>query len=459
MLTRTSLNPKTLDDWLTLLERRHPRAIDLGLERVAKVAAQLGVAETQARVVTVAGTNGKGSCIAIMEALLAADGIRVGTFTSPHVLVYNERIRINAENASDADICHAFEVIERLRDNISLTYFEFSALAALWLFAKHELDVVLLEVGLGGRLDAVNIIDPDVAVITSIELDHQEWLGTSRSAIALEKCGIARTGLPLVCAEQNPPQDLLDYINRLGAHLFLLGQDGFYCRERLFESQSVDNSLEKKLTLTLECLDIDGEVQTFEGLPKPYLPLPSAVCALQALILIGHEPAFELLARVFSEARLPGRFQQFDYCGRRIILDVAHNPAAAKALAIRLDSLDSQRIHCIFGALVNKDIVGMIEPVLSKISHWYLCGLPDSPFSASAEQMKELVYNCVQACGDGVGHGLRKDLSDWSVQCYDSPREAFYSAFDVSDVDEIILVFGSFLTVAGALEYCIESRA
>ena len=264
----------SLDEWLVLLEQRHPSLIDLGLERVAEVAARLELTTPKSKVITVAGTNGKGSCVAIIEALLTTVGIRVGTFTSPHLLAYNERIRIDAENSNDADICRAFVAIEQARGDISLTYFEFSALAALWLFAETELDIIVLEVGLGGRLDAVNIIDPDVAVITSIDLDHQQWLGESRSAIGLEKAGVARSGVPLICADADPPDELLAALDSLGADLILLGQEGF--------TRHVKQHL-----LTLVATGCDGQVSTFTDLPIPQVPLTSAVCAVQALLALG----------------------------------------------------------------------------------------------------------------------------------------------------------------------------
>lgn len=440
---------ESLSDWLALLEQRHPSLIDLGLERVAEVATRLGLNTPKAKVITVAGTNGKGSCVAIIEALLTTVGIRVGTFTSPHLLAYNERIRIDAENSSDADICRAFVAIEQARGDISLTYFEFSALAALWLFAETELDIIVLEVGLGGRLDAVNIIDPDVAVITSIDLDHQQWLGDNRSVIALEKAGIARSGVPLICADPNPPDELLVALDTLGADLILLGQEGF--------TRHV-----KQHFLTLVATGRDGQVSTFTHLPIPQVPLTSAVCAVQALLALGQGAvgvsmpdilSAGVVKQVFAETRIAGRFQRSCFRERQLILDVAHNPAAATLLAKRLAALGASRVHCVFGVLADKDITGIITPLLPLVSRWHVCELPDVPRAAAAGEVAALVYNYAQSVEDA---GLA--LSDSMIRCYDNPEQALGGAVETSVPGDMIVVFGSFYTVAAVLKNSGEGK-
>lgn len=432
---------------MTLLEQRHPSAIDLGLERIAGVAARMELARTRTPVISVAGTNGKGSCVAIIEALSKATGICVGVFTSPHLLVYNERIRIDGENVSDVEICRAFTAIERARGDISLSYFEFSALAALYLFAAADLDLVVLEVGLGGRLDAVNMIDADVAVITSIDLDHQQWLGDKRSDIAREKAGIARRGRPLVCTDTDPPDSLLTVLDSRGAELILLGQQGFTCR--------VEDD-----ALSLVCIAANEQTLTFEGLPLPRVPLASAVAAVQALLALGsisvdipqsvrrfvHQLNSDVLAAAFSETRLPGRFQRLSYRGRQLILDVAHNPAAAGLLARRLAEENVLGLHCVFGVLGDKDIPGVIEPLLPMTKSWHLCSLPETERSADVGLLAELVYNCAQLSG-----ASGKGLPDMTVQCYDAPEAGLRGAVEVSVPEELIVVFGSFYTVAAAL--------
>ena len=439
----------SLDEWLVLLEQRHPSLIDLGLERVAEVAARLELTTPKSKVITVAGTNGKGSCVAIIEALLTTVGIRVGTFTSPHLLAYNERIRIDAENSNDADICRAFVAIEQARGDISLTYFEFSALAALWLFAETELDIIVLEVGLGGRLDAVNIIDPDVAVITSIDLDHQQWLGDSRSAIGLEKAGVARSGVPLICADADPPDELLAALDSLGADLILLGQEGF--------TRHVKQHL-----LTLVATGCDGQVSTFTDLSIPQVPLTSAVCAVQALLALGQEVRGESMSealsaqvvkQVFAETRIAGRFQRSCFRERELVLDVAHNPAAATLLAKRLAALGASRVHCVFGVLADKDITGIVTPLLPLVSHWHLCELPDAPRAAEAGEVAALVYNYASPVED-----TGMDLSDSMIRCYDNPQQALGGAIEASAPGDMIVVFGSFYTVAAVLKSSVEEK-
>lgn len=331
--------------------------------------------------------------------------------------------------AADADICAAFARIEQARGDISLTYFEFGTLAALLLMAVVPLDVAVLEVGLGGRLDAVNIVAADVAVITSIQLDHEAWLGTTRDAIGREKAGIARAGVPLVCGDPAPPPALIDALREVGAvgHYLGLantGEFGF--------ATGVDGSF------ALRCRDRAGDQLTFADLPQPRLPLPSVACAVQALTLLGESVTVEALRPVLAGLRLAGRFQQLLWRGRRIILDVAHNPAAAELLARRLaeqlSALPHARILAVFAALADKDIDGMVAPLAPLVSRWYVSGLA-APRAARAEQLAGVLYN--RNC-----HYCRCD----DVQA------SFARAHGDLAGDDMLVVFGSFYTVGGVLE-------
>lgn len=428
--------PTTLSDWLALLEARHPVAIELGLERVAAVAARLQLQRPAPRVVTVAGTNGKGSCIAFLEALLAAAGRRTGSYTSPHLLAYNERVRIDGVPVADALLCGAFARIEAARGEIRLTYFETGTLAALLILAQAGIDVALLEVGMGGRLDAVNIVSPDVAVITSIALDHQEWLGADRDAIGIEKAGIARAGVPLVCGDPEPPAAMLAKLTELGAPVIALGSQDFCVA-------CGDGGLD------LMCTDPGGKSVRYGGLPLPSLPLGSAACAVQALICLGMVPESGAVARTFADTRLAGRFQEFARDGRRVVLDVAHNPAAATLLAARLrrGRGPEAAVHAVVGVLADKDIAGILAPLVPEIAHWHCCALPGVARGASASRVAGLLYNVT------ADRGSRAMCSSHA-----DPATAFAAAFAESRPGDLVLVFGSFHTVAPVLAVLRDDR-
>ncbi len=304
---------KSLDQWLALLERRHPVEIELGLDRISRVAARLHIGTVATHTVLVAGTNGKGSCVRAIEALARANGLRVATYTSPHILRYNERVRIDGREVADADLCRAFERIDAERGDVPLTYFEVGTLAALLVMAEHPLDLAVLEVGLGGRFDAVNIVDGDIAVITAIAIDHEHWLGGEREIIAREKAGIARAGKPVVCADGEPPQSLRHCLEELGCDSYYLG---------------TDFALDARPAVTsLRVTAADGGIASFEGLPALSLPAPSVAAAVQVMALLDKLPAETRLAKALSGLRLGGRFQRLAYRGRDVVLDVAHNPA------------------------------------------------------------------------------------------------------------------------------------
>jgi len=360
---------RNLAEWLAYQERVNVHSIELGLDRVREVWQRMGAPAPAKKVITVGGTNGKGSTVALLEAMLAAANMRVGAFTSPHLLDYNERIRICGTNADDAALIAAFERIEAARgaaldDAVPLTYFEFGTLAALDLFARAGVDVAVLEVGLGGRLDAVNIIDADVAVITTVDLDHMEWLGPDRDSIGREKAGIARPGRPVILGEPDPPAGLLAALAECGARVERAGtdfsverhQDGWRWRHR------------------------DGAAME---LPDPPLAAPvqfanaaAAIAALHAFDEGALAPSalFAAASAGLHEVRVPARLQTLG--GEPpLVVDVGHNPQAARALAEWLDTQPPGGVHAVYGALADKDVAGVVAALGTRIDHWHLAGL------------------------------------------------------------------------------------
>ncbi|NLA67317.1 MAG: bifunctional tetrahydrofolate synthase/dihydrofolate synthase [Gammaproteobacteria bacterium] len=354
----------SLGDWLRRIEGRHPREVDLGLERVRAVAGRLGLRRPARHVATVAGSNGKGSTVAFIEAIAAASGLRVGAYTSPHLVRYNERVRIDGVDAADADLVAAFEAVEAARGDTTLTYFEYGTLAALWLFERAGLDLAVLEVGLGGRLDAVNIVDPDVAVVTTVDLDHQDWLGHDREAIGAEKAGIARAWTPLVLGEDDPPSSVLGHAYAIGAPAIRAGSDyrfghdadggGWWWREAGFELA--------------------------RPLPRRAAPaqLRNAAAAIAALRALDLEIDAAAWARGVSTAVVPGRLQRFDLGGVGLLVDVGHNPQAARALADWLATEPAGRTIAVYGALVDKDAAGVVAAIAPRVDSWHLAGIGDA---------------------------------------------------------------------------------
>ncbi|MGW8309870.1 MAG: bifunctional tetrahydrofolate synthase/dihydrofolate synthase [Thiogranum sp.] len=352
----------SLQDWLTWQESLHPVAIDLGLERVARVADRL-VCRTPAPVtVTVAGTNGKGSSVALLEAILRRAGHRVAAYTSPHLHRYNERLRFDGEPVGDAALCEAFARVDAARGDDSLTYFEFGTLAALDLMSRRRPDVALLEVGLGGRLDAVNIVDADVALITGIGIDHTDWLGADRDAIAREKAGIMRPGRPVICGDRDPPAALNSEAGRLGAPLALAGHDFAIARD--------DRGWSWR-----------GRFLRLEGLPEPVLPgahqKGNAAAVLAVLEVLQPRLPVPRAAVVagLREAVLPGRIQCIAGAVEQV-LDVSHNAQAAAALAQWLETTPAPgRCHAVVGMMRDKDAASFLQPLLPHVDHWYVTGL------------------------------------------------------------------------------------
>ena len=421
--------PHSLTHWLTRLEAMHPKAIDMGLERVSVVAQKLGL-KFDCPVITVGGTNGKGSTCAMLEAMLIQGGYRVGLYTSPHILLFNERARIHGQSASDEDLCAAFEQVEVARGEVSLTYFEFTTLAIMKLFMDAGVDAVIFEVGLGGRLDAVNIIDADVAIVTSVDLDHMEYLGDTREKIGFETAGIFRPGRAAICSDPSPPSSLIDHATAIGADLWLFGRDFNYSGDR-------------------QQWNYGGRAMRRHSLAYPSLrganQLLNASAALAALEVLRERlplGAQEVRAGLVL-VELPARFQVLP--GRpSVILDVAHNPHAAATLAQNLDSMGFHPYtYAVFGAMADKDIAGILSHLKDKVDHWYLCDLP-LPRAASAQSLAA----ALQAAGI-TDSG--KEGDERSVRCFATPADAYKAAAEHATENDRMVVFGSFLTVAGVM--------
>jgi dihydrofolate synthase / folylpolyglutamate synthase len=414
--------PTTLDGWLAYLATLHPKTIALGLDRVHAVYSRLDLAFTCPAII-VAGTNGKGSTCALIERMLAAGGYRVGLYTSPHLLRYNERVRVAGIEAGDAALCEAFAAVEAVRADTALTYFEFGTLAALWLFARERLDALVLEVGLGGRLDAVNIIEPDVAVVTTVAIDHVDYLGATRELIGREKAGIFRAGRIAICADRDPPQTLLDHAAAVGATLLRLGIDYDF-------------------TVSGPQWSYRGPGGARHGLPYPALrgpyQLANAATALASVdaLRLRLPLAMGAVREALVAVELPGRFQVLP--GRPVrVLDVAHNTQAARALAGNLGAMGFHpETRAVFGIMADKDIDDVIGALLPRVDSWLVASLPP-PRGASAA----LLCERLKAAG----------VAPAAIRAFDDPVAAYRAARGASGEADRIVVFGSFQTVAAAL--------
>lgn len=423
-------SPSTLADWLTLLETRHPSLIDMGLDRVGKVKDQLAI-HFSCPVITVGGTNGKGSTCAMLESILMQAGYKVGVYTSPHLIDFNERARINGEAVSDAALTEQFDAVEKARAEVSLTYFEFTTLAIMRLFAQSEFDVVILEVGLGGRLDAVNVIDADVAIVTSVDIDHTEYLGDTREKIGFEKAGIFRSGRVAICADPVPPQSLIDHAEAIGADLWLFGRDFNYSGDK--QQWNYGGRSQRRNSLAYPSLRGANQL----------LNASAALAALEALrqrLPVGAQEVRTGLVLV----DLPGRFQVLP--GRpSIILDVAHNPHAAATLAQNLDNMGFHRYtFAVFGAMKDKDLSGVIAQLKDRVDHWCLISLPGTR-AATAQELEKQLHDAGVVASDVPGQ-------EKSITCFASPEQAIASAKERADENDRIAVFGSFITVAGVMQ-------
>ena len=415
---------KTLQEWLDWCEQLHPVAIDMGLDRVKNVADRMAL-RFDCPVITVAGTNGKGSTCAILEAVLLQAGYRTGVYTSPHLVHFEERCRLHGESASAEAFAQAFAAVEAVRGDVSLTYFEFSTLAILHLMAQAHLDVAILEVGLGGRLDAVNIIDADCAVITSIDLDHMAILGNDRERIGFEKAGIMRAGRPVIVSDPVPPQSVIDHAAAIGAELWLFGRDFNFSGDKQQWAWA-------------------GRDRRYSGMAYPALRganqlinASGVLAALEALrqrIPITAQAVRNGLAMV----ELPGRFQIVP--GQPVlVLDVAHNPHSVAALAANLDAMGFYpTTHAVFGAMADKDLLPMLQKVSPMVDKWYFTDLPLLRAAKAVD-----LQHAWQA------QNTRKDAVS-SVHV--DPMQALHAAIEGADPADRIVVFGSFYTVGGVLK-------
>ncbi|MBS0556838.1 MAG: bifunctional tetrahydrofolate synthase/dihydrofolate synthase [Proteobacteria bacterium] len=417
------MSAKSLTDWLDYQQRTHPRSIALGLDRARQVWHAMGAPAPAPVVITVGGTNGKGSTVAFLEAMLAASGKRVGCYTSPHLLRYNERVRVAGQEADDAALVDAFERIEAARGSVPLTYFEFGTLAALWIFAQSGIDVAVLEVGLGGRLDAVNIIDADAAIVVTVDLDHQDWLGNDVDAIGREKAGIFRKDRPAIIGMRAPPRGLLDEAVRLGARVTLAGNDF-----RIVPL--VDGWRWECGTASLR-------------LPEPELTAPCQVDNAAAAIMALHGLRGRIgwdgnaIASGVRAARIPARLQRLRKPGAPdLVVDVGHNPQAARVHAQWLGGHPSPgRNLAVFGALADKDVAGIVAPLAPHVAHWHLCGLDgDTPRGLAAAQLRERMTGAKASTHVGVDAAL--DAA--AAQAVAGDR---------------ILAFGSFFVAGPALQW------
>ncbi|GAA0785710.1 bifunctional tetrahydrofolate synthase/dihydrofolate synthase [Marinobacterium sediminicola] len=349
--------PVTLDGWLSHIEACHPSEIELGLARLSNVASRLPIDLSNTTRIVVGGTNGKGSTLAMLNAILLQQGLSTGMYTSPHFLHYNERIAINGEPVSDAVLCEVFASIEKARGDTPLTYFEYGTLAALLVFSQQQVDVALLEVGLGGRLDAVNIVDADIAVVTTVALDHTDWLGPDRESIGFEKAGIFRSAKPALCGDPEAPERLIEHAKAIGATLCRNGIDYHY-------QQQGDG-------WCWDGVSADGDACHFEQLPVPMLPLANAALVLQILQFLPVSISEVSIREGLAHASLTGRMQHTCIGELPVILDVAHNPEAAAYLADRLCQTSNEPVHLVFGMLADKDIPAVIDVLKPAVDQWY----------------------------------------------------------------------------------------
>ncbi len=408
---------RSLDDWLRFIEQQHPKSIAMGLERVHAVMQRMNLS-LSCPVITVAGTNGKGSTCAMLEAIARAGGYRAGLYTSPHLVRYNERVRIGGAEASDDALCEAFAAVEAAREDAQLTYFEYGTLSALWLFARERAEIAVLEVGLGGRLDAVNVIDPSCAVLTSVGIDHVDYLGATREEIGREKAGIFRAGRPAVIAEPAPPESVR---NAAGDKLFL-GQDFGYADEG--SQWSYWGPGGKRAGLAYPALR--GKMQLRNA--------SAALCALYSL----HIPvAMQDVRRGLAEVTLPGRFQVLP--GRpQVILDVAHNAQAAATLESNLaDSGFARKTFAVCGMLRDKDMAAVIGTLGPRITRWHFATLPGPRGATAAELARHVKENAHE---------------------FPTPRDAFAAAQGLAGENDKIVVFGSFLTVGEVIAWLNNNK-
>ncbi len=423
---KPNFKAKTAIEWLAYIEALHPKSIAMGLDRVKAVADKLKL-NPNSPIITVAGTNGKGSVCTILSQIYTEAGYRVGCYTSPHLTRYNERVSVNLEAISDLDLCTAFEAVEAKRGDVALTYFEMGTLAAMWHFCRQQLDVIILEVGLGGRLDAVNIFEPSCAMVTTVDLDHMEYLGETREKIGFEKAGIYRANKLAICGDENPPTSLILYAKKIGANLALINRD--------FEVEKNAQGWQYSagdIRLQLPNLGLTGDFQLNNA--------ACAVCAVQYLneLLPVSQTNIHAALRAVN---LIGRYQKI-HSNPEIIVDVAHNPHAAKSLAQILQANPcSGRTLAVFAMLADKDIEGVINAVEPHISAWYVADTHNSRGAKAVDLKSSLV----------------KQTKTSAIYLFTNVNAAIDSACKDATKNDRIIVFGSFYTVADAIASDINS--
>ena len=407
----------SLNQWLDYLLAIHPSEIDMGLTRVSAVARRLEVIDlAPAKVITVAGTNGKGTTCAMLASILRQADLSVGVYSSPHLLHYNERVQINQQDASDASLIEAFCAIEAARGDISLTFFEYATLAGLYLFKAAKVDVIILEVGLGGRLDATNMIDSTATILTSIDLDHQEYLGDTRELVGREKAGVFRPDCLAIVGEPDLPMSVTEYAHQIGTTLYRVGHEFDYHKDQSHSDQWHFTSMQ----------------QTYSGLSLPKLPLANAASVVALLSHIWPHISQQQINQGLQQAQLAGRLEQVSE-QPLVLLDVAHNPHAARYLAQQLQAYQGRRIVALCGMLKDKDITSVLATLAEQISHWNFVSL-DIPRGASAQTLRQALPN--DACRDRASEFV--DISS-----------AWHAIQTTVKADDVVIVFGSFYTVAG----------
>ncbi|MCL1077709.1 bifunctional tetrahydrofolate synthase/dihydrofolate synthase [Parashewanella spongiae] len=400
----------TLQEWLDYIFAKHPTEIDMGTVRVSSVAKRMSLMElSPAKVITVAGTNGKGSTCALLDSILRQSGQKVGVYSSPHLIRFNERIIINGEEVSDSQLIEAFVAIETAREEISLTFFEYATLTGLYLFKAANLDTILLEVGLGGRLDATNIVDADISVITSIDLDHQEYLGNTRTVVALEKMGICRENRPAIIGEPNFPPLAMQQLKATGIAPFIVGENFTYIQQA-FHWQ------------------YQGK-RTISEIALPQLPLPNAATAIAVVEHYLPDLDEGIIRKGIEAAKVAGRLEVVSEAPL-VLLDVAHNPHAARYLNQQLQQYSGKRLFALCGMLKDKDYSSVLNLLSKTIHHWSFVTLDEARGASALELLKSLPKTA-------------------SADCYDEMNEAWENLQQQISADDVVIVFGSFYTVAG----------
>jgi len=415
LLSPASQSCQTLTDWLCYIEQKHPQhQIELGLGRALSIAQRADLHLLPGKKILIAGTNGKGTTARTLEQLCAVQGLSVGVYSSPHLLQFNERLRINGEDVVDARWCEAFAFIEQLRGDIELTYFEFTTLASFYLLKQQQPDLCLIEVGLGGRLDATNIIEPDLSILTTVDLDHQDYLGPDRESIGREKAGVFRTGKPAVIGETDIPQSVLKYSQDIQAKLLCINTDYHYSvTDSGFHWQGVQSRL--------------------EALPLTAVPLQNIATALTALEALALLPSQPQATKVLAELSLPGRMQWLSKTPG-ILLDVAHNPQSANYLAAQLQFIKAgyARVHLLVGMLKDKDIQHSLAPFHQLADQWHLVDLPGVRGAQAGMLVEQLPAHS-------------------SYYCYSDLESGYQQALLSMQANDLLVIFGSFVTVSAVL--------